>query len=43
MEIYGQEEPPEYDTTKITAPVALYWSDNDWLAEPVVVTNFFIS
>ena len=36
IEIYGQEEPPEYDVTKITAPVALYWSDNDWLAEPVV-------
>ena len=36
MEIYGQDEPPEYDVTQITAPVALYWSDNDWLAEPVV-------
>ena len=35
-EIYGQDEPPEYDVTQITAPVALYWSDNDWLAEPVV-------
>jgi len=28
---YGQEEPPEYDISKITAPVALYWSENDWL------------
>ena len=36
IEIYGQEDPPEYDVTKITAPVALYWADNDWLAEPVV-------
>ena len=39
LEIYGQEEPPEYDVTQITAPVALYWSDNDWLAEPVVIMN----
>jgi len=37
LEVYGQEEPPEYDVTQITAPVALYWSDNDWLAEPVDV------
>ena len=28
---YGQEEPPEYDLSKITAPIALYWSANDWL------------
>uniref|UniRef100_A0A224YSS1 Lipase n=1 Tax=Rhipicephalus zambeziensis TaxID=60191 RepID=A0A224YSS1_9ACAR len=30
--IYGQAEPPQYDITKITAPVALYWSDGDVLA-----------
>ena len=36
LEIYGQKDPPEYDLSLITAPVALYWSDNDWLAEPVV-------
>lgn len=28
---YGQEEPPNYDVSKITAPVAFYWSENDWL------------
>ncbi|PSN34873.1 Lipase 3 [Blattella germanica] len=29
---YGQSEPPEYNLNKITAPVALFYSDNDWLA-----------
>ena len=36
IEIYGQEEPPEYNISMITAPVATYWSDNDWLGDPVV-------
>lgn len=31
MQAYGQETPPEYDISKITAPVALYWGENDWL------------
>jgi len=31
---YGQEIPPEYDWSKITAKVALYWGANDWLAAP---------
>jgi len=34
--VYGQEEPPEYDVSKITAPVAFYWGQNDWLAAPAV-------
>jgi lysosomal acid lipase/cholesteryl ester hydrolase len=37
---YGQETPPLYDISKITAPVALYWGQNDWLAVPAV--NFYI-
>jgi lysosomal acid lipase/cholesteryl ester hydrolase len=32
MKQYGQEEPPQYALQNVTAPVALYWSDNDWLA-----------
>ncbi|ODM95481.1 Lipase 3 [Orchesella cincta] len=32
MKIYKSEEPPKYDLSKVTAPVSLYWSDNDWLA-----------
>jgi lysosomal acid lipase/cholesteryl ester hydrolase len=31
LELYGQEEPPHYDISKITAPVAFYWGENDWL------------
>jgi len=36
LELYGQEEPPMYDFSKITAPVALYWGENDWLGPPAV-------
>ena len=36
QDIYGQETPPDYDLTKVTAPVALYWGDNDWLAQQTV-------
>lgn len=32
MKIYEQEQPPQYNLTAVTAPVSLYWSDNDWLA-----------
>ena len=36
QEIYGQDTPPDYDLGKVTAPVALYWGDNDWLAQQTV-------
>ncbi|XP_069194758.1 lipase 3 [Procambarus clarkii] len=36
---YGQQEPPLYDLTHITAPVGLFWSDNDWLAVPTGVAR----
>ena len=39
MEKYGQEEPPEYKIEKVTAPVAAYWSENDWVSSPVVSTG----
>ncbi|KAJ0182198.1 hypothetical protein K1T71_001567 [Dendrolimus kikuchii] len=29
---YGTEEPPSYDVSKITVPVAIFYSDNDWLS-----------
>lgn len=32
--IYGQRNPPDYDLTRVTAPVAIFWSLNDWLADP---------
>lgn len=28
---YGHTSPPDYDISKITAPVALYYGENDWL------------
>merc|ERR1712002_337772 len=37
MEHYGQETPPEYDLSKVTAPVALFWGENDWMADPADV------
>ena len=36
QEHYGQDTPPIYSPEKITAPVACYWSENDWMAAPEV-------
>ncbi|XP_055918939.1 lipase 1-like [Eupeodes corollae] len=33
--VYGQNEPPDYDLKKVTAPIALHYSLNDYLTEPV--------
>ncbi|XP_055375837.1 lipase 1-like [Condylostylus longicornis] len=30
---YGSFKPPSYDLSKVTAPVALHFSKNDWLAD----------
>jgi len=32
--IYQQDKPPEYDVTKITTPIVLYWGSQDYLADP---------
>lgn len=34
--IYGQLTPPDYDLKQITAPMAFFKSQNDWLADPDV-------
>nr|AAC62229.1 yolk polypeptide 2 [Plodia interpunctella] len=34
QEVYGDRVPPVYDVTKIRTPVALYFSEHDWLAHP---------
>ncbi|CAL4125307.1 unnamed protein product, partial [Meganyctiphanes norvegica] len=34
---YGQEAPPQYNLTKVTAPVVLMSAQNDWLADPKVI------
>ena len=36
LEAYGSIHPPEYSIKKVNVPVALMWSDNDWLADPKV-------
>jgi pimeloyl-ACP methyl ester carboxylesterase len=37
MQAYNQTTPPLYDVRGIRTPVALYWADEDWLADPVDV------
>nr|XP_053646072.1 lipase lipl-1-like [Cherax quadricarinatus]XP_053646080.1 lipase lipl-1-like [Cherax quadricarinatus] len=36
---YGQANPPLYDLSRITAPVGLFWADNDWLGDPTDVAR----
>jgi lysosomal acid lipase/cholesteryl ester hydrolase len=36
MKEYGKPTPPEYRLDRATVPVALMWSENDWLADPQV-------
>ncbi|XP_032691178.1 lipase 3-like [Odontomachus brunneus] len=30
-QIYNATEPPDYDLTNVTVPIALFYADNDWL------------
>jgi len=39
-EAYGQDNPPEFSIEAIKVPVATYWSQNDWLAQPEDVLRF---
>lgn len=42
LERYGQTEPPQYDLSKVTSPVALFYANNDWLvSEKVLVIILF--
>lgn len=34
---YFQEDPPDYKTSRITTPIALIWSTNDFVADPTDV------
>ena len=36
MAKYGSEIPPDYDLSKVKAPTAIYYGDNDFLADKVV-------
>lgn len=42
IEKYGQPEPPAYNLTGITVPVALYHAENDWLSSVEVMTTVVI-
>jgi len=39
-EKYGQDEPPEFLVEAMKVPVASYWSQNDWLAQPQDVLRY---
>ncbi|XP_047027895.1 gastric triacylglycerol lipase-like [Helicoverpa zea] len=39
---YGTATPPEYPLHKITLPIALFGSENDWLASDIDVTNLYV-
>ncbi|XP_063830435.1 lipase 3-like [Ostrinia nubilalis] len=32
--VYGKPQPPKYQLDKVSVPVALYYSEHDWLAHP---------
>lgn len=34
QEVYGQPTPPEYDISKVKIPTVIFYSENDWLADP---------
>ena len=36
LDIYGTIDPPLYLPQKVTVPISLYWSLNDWMAAPTV-------
>lgn len=36
---YKLPEPPIYNLSRVTTPVAVFWSDNDWLADPQDVSH----
>lgn len=38
---YGSVNPPDYDTSKITAPMALFYSENDSNAAIIVCITFY--
>ncbi|CAH1640477.1 unnamed protein product [Spodoptera littoralis] len=33
-QVYGSEEPPKYNIAEVQVPVTLYYSEEDWLANP---------
>lgn len=42
FKLYQSLTPPEYQLERITTPIALFSSDNDWLATTEVIAHKFI-
>jgi lysosomal acid lipase/cholesteryl ester hydrolase len=42
LQQHGQLFPPNYDLSRVTAPVFLYHSTNDWLAPPEGKTRSYL-
>lgn len=42
FDIYNSSEPPIYNLSKINIPIVFFYSDNDWLASPVVIIIIII-
>ena len=40
IEAYGQDFPPEFFIEAVNVPVASYWSQHDWLAQPSDVLRY---
>lgn len=36
LEKYGTPQPPDYDLSKVTSPVYMYYAENDWLVHKSV-------
>ena len=39
MRLYHDTRPPAYNLRKISVPIAIFWSQNDWLAQKEVSIN----
>ncbi|XP_043522896.1 lipase 3-like [Frieseomelitta varia] len=39
LKIYGSTQPPKYDLEKIKTPIAIFYSENDFLTDPTDITK----
>lgn len=37
LKIYGSTQPPKYDLEKVKTPIAIFYSENDFLTNPIDV------
>jgi len=40
---YGQPDPPLYNLSRLNVPTYLFYSDSDWLADPIDVNNSLLN